>query len=339
MARETAVYGPETGYAAHGPHVDLWGTLAWTPLRRWTQDRDDSPVNLLAQATRDGFHAELLRPEREIDLGRTVLLVAKEEYPQLSVERCLARLDHLCERVKDRLDEESAPPVVLNELISVLYEREGLKGNQEAYYDPRNSFLNDVLDRRLGIPLTLGIVALEVGWRLGLPLEGVSFPMHFLVRFSGSEVRLLIDPFDGGRIVFEDQAQELLDRAFGGTVRLQPSFLRAATKRDMIFRLLTNLKSLYVNTSDHARALSVVERMLMVRPGSTEDLRDRGVLLAHLGRASEAREQLEAYIGQAPYAEDVAEMRTLLRDLGERSGSGDGAGAHGPEDGDDGDDG
>ena len=325
-AREQQFTGQKGGQGAHGPPTDLWGTLAEVSHDGLCHGSRGPPLKLPAQNTRDGFLAEMLPPDPEIDLARAALLVAKEEYPQLSVDRYLARLEQLGERVKDRLDEESAPPVVLNELISVLYEREGLKGNHEAYYDPRNSFLNDVLDRRLGIPLTLGIILLEVGWRLGLPLEGVSFPMHFLVRFAGSEVRLLIDPFDGGRVVFEDQAQELLDRAFGGTVRLQPSFLRPATRRDMIFRLLTNLKSLYVNTSDNQRALSVVERMLIVRPGSTEDLRDRGVLLAHLGRASEAYEQLEAYIDQAPYAEDVTRMRSLLLDLGQVGDPGAGGG-------------
>ncbi len=114
-----------------------------------------------------------------MNLARAMLLVAKEEYPQLSVELYLARLDQLAEEVKDRLADETAPLVVLDALIDTLYVRRKLSGNQKAYYDPRNCFLNDVLDRGLGIPLTLGIVMLEVGWRLGLPLEGVSFPGPF----------------------------------------------------------------------------------------------------------------------------------------------------------------
>src|SRR5690606_3987612 len=117
------------------------------------------------------------------------------------------RLDLLAERVKDRLSEESAPPVVLQEVGRVLFEEEGFRGNAEAYYDPRNSFLNDVLDRRLGIPLTLSIVYLEVSWRLGLPVEGVNFPNHFLVRYRGEALSLLVDPFQRGEIRFEDQAQ------------------------------------------------------------------------------------------------------------------------------------
>ena len=159
-------------------------------------------MSVPARSARARFADELARAEPEVDLARAALLVAAEEYPQLAPEPYLQRLDVFAERVRDRLSEESAPLVVLQELARVLFEEEKLRGNQEAYYDPRNSFLNDVLDRRLGIPLTLSIVYLEVGWRLGLPLQGVNFPGHFLVRFEGEALRLLIDPFQRGLIRF-----------------------------------------------------------------------------------------------------------------------------------------
>ena len=142
-----------------------------------------------AISARQWFASEARRPERELDLARAALLIAKEQYPGLSVEPYLARLDQLAEEVKDRLADETAPLVVLDELTRTLYQRHGFRGNTEAYYDPRNSLLNDVLDRRLGIPITLGIVLLEVGWRLHLPLNGVNFPHHFLVRFQGGRLR------------------------------------------------------------------------------------------------------------------------------------------------------
>ena len=150
-----------------------------------------------------------------MNLARAALLVAQEEYPQLSVDLYLARLEQVAEEVKDRLANETAPLVVLDEVIRTLFGRRKFSGNRDAYHDPRNSFLNDVLDRGTGIPLTLGIVLLEVGWRLGLPLEGVNFPGNFLVRYLGSQIRLLIDPFDEGKVRFEDQAQELLDQGYG----------------------------------------------------------------------------------------------------------------------------
>jgi regulator of sirC expression with transglutaminase-like and TPR domain len=258
---------------------------------------------------------ELSRSESELDLARAALLIAKEEYPQLSVELYQARLDQVSEEVRDRLGEETAQLVILEELLRTLYERRGFDGNRDAYYDPRNSFLNDVLDRGVGIPLTLAITVLEIGWRLGLPLEGVKFPGHFLVRYRGDEISLLIDPFNKGAIRFEDEAQGLLDQLYGGTVTMQSAFLRTATKRDMLVRMLTNLKGLYVRLGDHARALAAVERLLMITPTAPAESRSRGVLLARMGRHEEAAKQLEAYLRVAPSAKDVDAVEEMVRDL------------------------
>jgi regulator of sirC expression with transglutaminase-like and TPR domain len=260
---------------------------------------------------------QLARTEAEMDLARAALLVAKEEYPQLSVDLYLARLDQVSEEVRDRLANETAPLIVLDELLKTLFGRRKFTGNREAYYDPRNFFLNDVLDRGVGIPLTLSIILLEIGWRLELPLEGVNFPGHFLVRYAGDEVRLLIDPFDGGTMRFEDQAQELLDKAYGGMVSMRDVFLRKATKRDMLLRLLTNLKGIYGKIGDDRRALAVVERLLMITPTAPIESRSRGILLARLGRHEEAARQLEAYLRVSPSAEDkrdVLQMVKALRD-------------------------
>ncbi len=272
-------------------------------------------MSVPAHSTRGLLAEELSKSERDLGLARCALLVAKEEYAQLPVERYLARLDQLAEEVKDRLATETAGPVVLQELIRTLYDRHGLRGNPEAYYDPRNSFLNDVLDRGLGIPLTLSIILLEVGWRLGLPLEGINFPHHFLVRYNGVAQRLLIDPFDPEKLRFEDQAQELLDNHYGGMVRMRKDFLRTASKREIILRLLTNLKGIYANARDDVRALAVSERVLMVRPGALDELRDSGVLLARLGRSDEALERLGRYLTLAPEAEDVDQVRSLVEEL------------------------
>jgi len=266
------------------------------------------------------FLAEVSQADEEINLARAALMVAREEYPQLSEEGYLGQLDLLAEETRDRLNDENAHIVVLQELLSSLYERSGFRGNREAYYDPRNSFLNDVLDRKLGIPLTLGIVVLEVGWRLGLPLEGVNFPGHFLIRFKGEAMDLLVDPYDGGAVRFEDEAQELLDRVYGGIIRIHDSFLKAATKREMLVRLLMNLKSLYLNVKDHPRALSVVERILTIRPIAAGEIRDKGVILARLGRKREALEQLKAYLNVAPDAADSPRILEMVEDL--KNGSG-----------------
>lgn len=265
-----------------------------------------------AGAVRDLFAREVSRGSEELDLARAALLVAKEEYPGLSTERYLGRLDALAEEVHDRLAGEQAPLVVLRELVSTLHERHSFRGNRPEYHDPRNSFLNDVLDRELGIPLTLSIVMLEVGWRLGLPLDGVNFPAHFLVRYRGEAVSLLVDPFRGGEIRFQDQAQELLDRLYGGMVRLRPRFLRTADRVDMLVRLLGNLKAVYLNRRDDGRALAVVERLLLLRPGGPVELRDRGILLARMGRGEEAIPHLEGYLSIAPDAGDAGRVLRIL---------------------------
>lgn len=258
---------------------------------------------------------ELSRSEAKLDLGRASLLIAAEEYPQLSVDLYLARLDQVAEEVKDRLANETAPLVVLNDLLKTLFERRKYAGNRKAYYDPRNSFLNDVLDRGVGIPLTLGIVLLEIGWRLDLPLEGVNFPGHFLVRYAGTEVDLLIDPFDSGRVRFEDEAQQFLDQAYGGAVAMRDDFLRPASKRDMLTRLLTNLKGIYTKIGDDRRALGVVERLLMISPTSPTESRARGILLARLGRHEDAARQLEAYLRVSPSADDRGHVQEIVREL------------------------
>jgi regulator of sirC expression with transglutaminase-like and TPR domain len=264
---------------------------------------------------RDRFAAMVSKPETELDLASAALLIAAEEYPQLSPAPYLRRLDLLAERVRDRLGEETAPLVVLQELNRVLFEEERFRGNAEAYYEPRNSFLNDVLDRRVGIPISLSVVYLEVGWRLGLPLRGVGFPGHFLVRYEGEVIRVLLDPFEGGRLRFEDQAQELLDRVYGGLVRLQPEFLEAAGKKDMLVRLLKNLKAIYLNRHDDTRALAAIERILLIRPLATAELRDRGMLLARTGRVGEAIADLERYLDCAPEAPDARRVRNMIEQL------------------------
>ena len=277
-----------------------------------------------AWSSRQEFAREVERPEEELNLARAALLVAREEYPQLPIDRYLMRLDVLAEETRDRLGSESVAPLVLAEVIRHLFVVRKLRGNRDHYHDPRNSFLNDVLDRGLGIPLTLAVVLLEVGWRLGLPMEGVNFPGHFLVRYPGEAVEFLIDPFHGGRIRFREEAQKILDRQHGGIVRLEEHHLKTATKRDMVVRLLLNLKGIYQRSADDARALSVVERILIVQPTAPSQIRDRGYLLARLGRADEAVTQLETYLTFAPAARDVGRVEALVRELkanGRRSGS------------------
>jgi len=268
-----------------------------------------------APSARSLFAAWAASSDPDQGLAEGALLVAAEEYPQISVAHYLQRLELLADRVRDRAGEETAPLVILQELNRVLFEDEGFRGNSGAYYDPRNCLLNDVLDRRLGIPITLGIVYLEVGWKLGLPLQGINFPGHFLVRYNGEAVRFLIDCFDRGRIRFEDDALQVLDRGSAASVRLRPEYMTVAGRRDVLARLLANLKRLYTKSGDDARALAAVERLLVLRPDSPTEIRDRGLLLARIGREEEARRDLERYLDAMPHAPDAHHIRMMLRQL------------------------
>jgi regulator of sirC expression with transglutaminase-like and TPR domain len=265
--------------------------------------------------TRAHFADIVSRADVDIDLATAALLIAQEEYPQLAPEPYLQRLDVLAERTKDRLANENAPLIVLQEVSRVMFEEEEFRGNATEYYDPRNSFLNDVLDRRTGIPITLSIIYLEIGWRLGLPLEGVNFPGHFLVRYEGETVRLLADPYQDGAIRFEDEAQSLLDQVSGGSLALQPTHLRRAGKRDILIRLLSNLKGIYLNQRDDARALAAIERIIIMRPDAAEDIRDAALALTRLGREQEAVPQLVEYLRLTPDAPDRPRIEILLQHI------------------------
>jgi regulator of sirC expression with transglutaminase-like and TPR domain len=272
-------------------------------------------VTVPARSARARFADVVQKPEPEIDLASAALLIAAEEYPQLAPEPYLRRLDELAERARDRMWDETAPIVMVQEVSRVLFEEEGFRGNRMEYYDPRNSFLNDVIDRRMGIPITLSIIYLEVGWRLGIPLHGVNFPGHFLVRYPGEAVQVLVDPFQGGMVRFEDESQDLLDHVYGGSVRMQPDFLRIADRRDILVRLLGNLKGNYLNRRDDIRALSAIERILLVRPDLADDERDRGIVLTRLGRNADAAAALQRYLDLVPGAPDTARVQLLLEQL------------------------
>ena len=151
--------------------------------------------------------------------------------------------------------------------------------------------------------------------RWGLPLVGVNFPGHFLVRYEGEAVRMLVDPFQAGELKFEDEAQTLLDRVYGGSVPLQPEYLQPATKKDIVARILANLKSIYLNAHDDLRALGAVDRLLVVHPDDPEELRDRGMILARLGRGAEAVLDLQRYLERSPGAADARRVMMLLEQL------------------------
>ena len=250
----------------------------------------------------------LSRPDREVNLAEAALLVAAEEYADLDVRGYLVRLDEMGYALRQRLEEEPRPERAVMALNRYMFQELGFRGNTEQYYDARNSYLNEVLDRRTGIPLSLCTVYMEVARRGGLEVEGVGLPGHFVVRVHTPARPLLVDPFHGGTLLTEKDCQERLDRIFNSKVKLEPKMLRACKRKDMLERMLRNLKAIYLRDQDTDRALRVVDLIVRIQPGSAEDLRDRGVLYASLDCYGFAARDLESYLALAPQAKDAEDL-------------------------------
>jgi regulator of sirC expression with transglutaminase-like and TPR domain len=250
-----------------------------------------------------------------VPLDEAAVAIAQEEYPSLDPEEVLVRLDALGERVTRATPSPIRPASTLHALRTVLHEEEGLRGNEGDYYDPRNSFLNDVLERRVGIPISLSIVYLEVARRAGLTLHGVGFPGHFLVKYvspGGAEV--FVDAYNGGEVLSADECVAR-HRARTGGRELDRGYLAAVAPRQVLARMLHNLKRIYLERRDDFRAYWVLDRILLLAPGQLGALRDRGLVAARLGGGAAAIRDLEAYLAGAPGASDADDVMKVLAGL------------------------
>ena len=195
----------------------------------------------------------------EIDLAQMALLIAAAEYPDLDVKEELRALDSLAAGASRSLGQERDPLACANALSEYLFGEVGFRGNREDYYDPRNSFLNEVLNRRLGIPITLSLMYMEVGKRLGMPLVGVGMPGHFLVRINSQQEDLMIDPFHRGILLSEQECAQRLQEVAGAAVPWDRSYLAPVSNRELIERILRNLSGVYVARHDQPRARRATE--------------------------------------------------------------------------------
>ena len=248
--------------------------------------------------------------DEKIDLVRAALTIARTEYPDLDIESYVARVDELAHQVEARITEVGDAAETIAALNHVLFQEASLRGNREDYYDPRNSFLNDVLDRGLGIPITLALIYMEVGRRLGFPLFGVGMPGHFLLKHYDMDGReTLIDCFNGGDILTVQDCQRRLDEIYSGQMRLRPEFLFSVSRRQILTRILNNLKAGYLSNRNFRKALPIVDLVLVIYPRSPEDVRQRALLRYSLGQNKGAAEDLEEYLKMLPDASDADEIR------------------------------
>jgi regulator of sirC expression with transglutaminase-like and TPR domain len=226
------------------------------------------------------FAGAVAGPDSAIDLGRAALLIAHIEHPGLPVDRYLATLDRLARA--STADRAADPARRLDRLREFLFAEQGFRGNLEDYYDPRNSCLNDVLDRRLGIPITLALVVIEVGRRVGLEIDGIGLPGHFVVQARVGGDAILLDPFaEGGRLT-PAACAGLVERALGRPVTLRPEHFEPVSRRQFLARVLMNLKAAYGRRRAWARALAATERLLILDPTSAAEMRDGRALRLQL---------------------------------------------------------
>lgn len=258
------------------------------------------------------FRKAVDRPEEQIDLGRAALTIALTDYPDLDVASYLARIDHVALEVSRRLDSEGDIYRSIAALNYVLFKQYGFHGNRNDYFDPKNSFMNEVIERKTGIPITLSVLYMEVAKRVGLMLDGVGFPGHFLVKRIGEPHEIVIDPFNGGEIKSREDLDRMLFNLQGGKIGFHSDFLAASTKKDILKRMLANLKAIYVNGNDLVKSLSVLDHLLILDPTAAEDTRDRGVVYLKLECYTQARQDFETYLRLRPQAEDALLVREQI---------------------------
>jgi len=269
-----------------------------------------NPPEAARAANRSRFARLVARPDPDIDLALGALSIAADGRPDVEPGPTISRLDRLADHVRARVDRDDSASVMLDRLHDVLYREATFRPPTSAgFHDPRNSLLDQVVVRRIGLPISLAIVELEVGWRLGLTLHGIGLPGHFIV---GAANQVLIDPAGGGRRLTRDDCQALLRRAIGEGVLFHAGLLRPTGKRQILTRVLRNLRSAHLARRDWPAALGVVELLAVVEPTDPDHGRDRGLLLGRMGRFTDAIACLARYLDERPDGHDVLDVQQVI---------------------------
>jgi regulator of sirC expression with transglutaminase-like and TPR domain len=274
-------------------------------------------------AASDPFAELVSREDERIELAKACLQIAEDAYPGLDVDGYVGELERFAKRLRARVAHDASVEDRIIALNEFLFDDLGFGGNTDNYNDPRNSYLNEVIDRRTGIPITLSVLYMEIGRRIGLPFEGVSFPGHFLVRLPLRGGTLVLDPFSGGVPQPEAELRERLKRvipkeALGGVPVAElplDQFLEPASNRQILARLLRNLKGVYREKDQPERLLAVLNRMIVVAPESAAELRDRGFVYQRLECWRPALQDLGEYLQREPDAPDQDDVRAKMVDL------------------------
>lgn len=264
---------------------------------------------------RDRFTQEIQRPDESVNLAAAALYIAQEEYPELDCGAYLHRLDVMANELRDRLPAEAYPLKIIRALNEYLFEAQGFVGNSQDYYNPQNSFLNQVLERRTGIPITLSLVYLELAKRIDFPMAGVGMPGHFLVRPTLEDMAIFVDAFHKGEVLFEEDCRDRIKMMYGKDARMLPHHLEPMGAKPFLARMLTNLKVIYLQRQDIPRALAAIDRILLLIPDSLAERRDRGLINYREGNLVEARDDLKFYLRNHPDAQDSFEIQQVISQI------------------------
>jgi regulator of sirC expression with transglutaminase-like and TPR domain len=265
--------------------------------------------------SRKTFQQLITLPDAAIPLAETALMIAYEEYPQLELNPYLDLLDEIAQAVQQKRSPLESPMATVGKINAVVFDEYGFRGNTDDYYDPRNSFFNDVLDRRVGIPITLSTVYIEIARRLNFPIAGVGMPGHFLVKYWDRREEFFIDPYNHGRILTREDCRNRLHELYGDAIEFNERLLGRATNRQIVWRMLNNLKDVYVKGHAIDKCLSMVDMMLIVDSEDLIQFRDRGLLRMQLRQFDGAGRDLEHYLQHAPNAEDREEIENHVKEL------------------------
>ena len=253
--------------------------------------------------------------DEQIDLGRAALTIALPEFPNLDFSAYLGRLSAFAREVTERAGAQADVFRSIAALNFVLFQRQGFRANRADYYDPNNSFLNQVIERKIGIPITLSVLYMEVAARVGLTVDGVGFPGHFMVQVQADDNEIVIDPFNSGDVKSAADLAAMLKQMYGDKATLRSEYLAPVSKRQILQRMLTNLKAIYAKQSDWLRLLAVLDRLLILDPAAAGEVRDRGVVYSRLDCFVQSKEDFERYLELAPEAEDADAIRAQIAKL------------------------
>lgn len=251
-------------------------------------------------------------PEGLLDLVEASLMIDLEENPRLDVSRHLSNVQAWSDAVRQRLEGSRAVERIVETINRLLFEEEGFHGENEDYYDPRSALLSEALDRHAGLPITLSILYIELSRRIGIDAAGVSLPGRFLVKFTGPFGVIVVDPFDGGRVLTPVELQKILDGMFGGGVRLREHHLRSFSPREILARELSQLKAAYLAQHDLPRAAASIDRLLILDDRDAWEVRDRAALAMQLHGYAQAIELFERYLTLMPSADDRGRVREQI---------------------------